>query len=165
MEFRSYSPSEPESLQPHGPGSAKIKLSTPELRKSEVRGQMVAGERVSDYSKRFGYPLILQLEARATEWLELSQTQWDKNGADARKQKETGAKERPGTREAAEVCARGSLSTWKSDRKGCVRERCSGTQKYVWRDPELSSRRKNLILLLLWWTKIEHKSNKVNLTL
>lgn len=31
------------------------------------------------------------------EWLELSQTLRDKNGADARKQEEMGAKERPGT--------------------------------------------------------------------
>lgn len=59
---------------------------------------MVAGERVSDYSKRPGCSSIPPLaQASSSEQLELSQTLQDKNGADARKQEEMGAKERPGT--------------------------------------------------------------------
>lgn len=58
---------------------------------------MVAGEWVSDYSKRPGPSSIPRLRLERANERELSQTLRDQNGADARKQEEMGAKERPGT--------------------------------------------------------------------
>lgn len=56
----------------------------------------MAGEWVSDYSKRPGRSSIPQLKpGGANNWS--SHRHSDKNGADARKQEEMGAKERPGT--------------------------------------------------------------------
>lgn len=57
---------------------------------------MVAGERVSDYSKRPGRSSIPRLRReRVNDWSFHRHS--DKNGADARKQEEMEAKERPGT--------------------------------------------------------------------
>lgn len=62
----------------------------------EVRGQMVAGEWVSDYSKRPGRSSIPLLRpGEVNNWS--SHRHSDKIGADARKQEEMGAKEVSGT--------------------------------------------------------------------
>lgn len=67
--LRGCNPSDMGSLRPFGPGSAEVKLCAEE---KEVRGQMVAGERVSDYSKRPGRSSIpwLRLE-RVNDWSSL----------------------------------------------------------------------------------------------
>lgn len=64
-------PSEPESLRPLGPRPSRNKALCSELGEKGVRGQMVAGEWVSDYSKRPARPSIPRLRL---ERVELSQT-------------------------------------------------------------------------------------------
>lgn len=66
------------------------------VEEKEVRGQMVAGEWVSDYSKRPSRSSIPRLRREQVDWSSHRQPR-DKNGADARKQEVMGAKERPGT--------------------------------------------------------------------
>ncbi|KAK1901761.1 tRNA (guanine-N(7)-)-methyltransferase non-catalytic subunit TRM82 [Dissostichus eleginoides] len=88
---------------------------------------MVAGEWVSDYSKRPGRSSIPRLGLkRVKEWSSRRHSE-TKNGADARKQEEMGAKERPGTQRSRgthyEVFSNAS-------RKGRVSE-CRGNKECV----------------------------------
>lgn len=98
---------------------------------------MVAWERVSDYSKRTGCSSILPpAQATAGELLQLSQTLQDKNGADAKKQEEMGAKERPGTPRSRGMYCEAFPN---ESRKGRVSECCVEATQNVWSEPELNT--------------------------